>query len=806
MRVLDFEQARRLGVVADKKNPAITGTVKVSCAILENPLELAESWAEDKIKQWDLDFVVESKPLTPAQSSLNPGWNRLVGDTWVSEKPLPGGYVFDTETFGSYRQYPILGVLAGRSGWYLWVSSWVFGAEFDPNLIEFPSGRFTLVAHNAAFDVARVANSYTNPGQINWICTQSIAQVCRGISPRIQETVKGKNFPWVRQACRVSLLECVRHWVGSGVITAEDKELRNFFAKAIPNDETLTGLLENWDKLVGYAINDVWATYLLFDKIWGEYLDHCPSWISVWALSYLHQARMPIQPDFEGWKAYCDSVFNRVSSEIESVLKGLVDRAIEAGLEESNPAFTWNRHLDWTTTKKGKVAGIPKFAQKVTLRSRSLPYLLRLSWNGHPIQHSREEGWHCLDGDKVVRLPHKDGELAKVGNPLADTFRSYIVDGVLRSEIPGFDLAQFHTLYFNTTYWLGSRDRIAGVAPYSGYVTQGDTVHRTLTRRAGGSLWSTVPDLKEGKIGTSIKAQIRSHQGRRLVGADFSTQETAIAALFQDAEEGRGVGSTELSLTQYTGDKSNKTDAHSRLATRFGIDRQAAKRVNFATQYGCGVGKVSELLRVETGRPIEELRVLAKEILNLKRGKKNAYGFWSGGTESSYLNYVIKRMNLERPSTPLLGVVAPDWFVGAKDSFWTTVANYPVQSTGVDLLHLFLALVAYQLEQENLTGVITLAITRHDEIWYECPEELTTKLANLLQAAHLATWASLIARLGLDAIPESLCLFPEINVDTVLRKEVDLPVWDGFGEEPPNGTTLKASTWYNSIGVLDASE
>ncbi|MEM0337976.1 MAG: DNA polymerase [Candidatus Caldarchaeum sp.] len=793
MKILELSQAALLGV-KPLANPSATGKIRVTCPIIENPLDKAEAWAEAQVKRLQINFEVTGKPHTPSLSQLKPGWNLLAGDRWVPSDPVPGGYVFDTETFGSYKQYPVIGVLAGEGGWFLWISPWLFGEEFTPKLIHFPQGDYTLIAHNAAFDVARVANSYTNPGQIQWLCTQSMAQVTRGISPRISSCFKGIVPRWVReQSTRVALLDCVRHWVGGGVITREDKALRDTFKNAKPDAETWDILTGNWDRLLGYAINDVWATYLLFDKLWEEYLDHCPSWISIWALSYLHTARMPINPEFEDWMGFCDREFEAIQSKINSILGELCKGAIATGLDESHPAYPWYRHLDWSATSRGEWAGIPKFARKLTMRSRSLPYLLRLSWNGNPIQHTREDGWHYLVDGEVVRLPHKDGEDAKVGNPLADTFRHYIESGTLRSEIPGFDLAEFHTLYFNTTYWIGARKRIGEVAPFHGYVTQGDTVHRTLTRRAGGSLWSTVPDLKEGKIGTSIKAQVRPHPGYVLVGADFSTQETAIAALFQDAYNGTGVGSSQMSLTQFTGRKEDKTDSHSLLATQFGINRSAAKRANFASQYGCGVNKISEILRVETGRPIGELRVIAKGILDSKRGKKQR-GMWVGGTESGYLNYVVRRMQALHPSTPLLGVKAPRWFAAAKDSFWTTVANYPVQSTGVDLLHLFLALVAIQLEESGLDG-IQLAITRHDEVWYECPIGMEYLLAEKMQSAHLATWACLVAALGLESIPESLCLFPEINVDTVLRKETDTPVWDGFGEEPVPGYTFSDTQW-----------
>ncbi|OBZ68145.1 hypothetical protein A0H81_11951 [Grifola frondosa] len=89
--------------------------------------------------------------------------------------------------------------------------------------------------------------------------------------------------------------------------------------------------------------------------------------------------------------------------------------------------------------------------------------LLRLSWRGWPLFHSREHGWtFCMSENAkfeprtpaltfidaaddalkeasmngrftFYKLSHKDGEKANVGNPLAKVFMTYTQDGTLPS-------------------------------------------------------------------------------------------------------------------------------------------------------------------------------------------------------------------------------------------------------------------------------------------------------------------------------------------------------------------------------------
>jgi hypothetical protein len=122
----------------------------------------------------------------------------------------------------------------------------------------------------------------------------------------------------------------------------------------------------------------------------------------------------------------------------------------------------------------------------ITVRTRVAPLLLRLSWLGWPLFHSREHGWtfrvpntaefttrlamrefHDPADDKLLesnrgytfyKVPHKDGENANVGNPLAKPFMKFAQDGTMTS--PGDEAKEALDMNAQCSYWISARDRI----------------------------------------------------------------------------------------------------------------------------------------------------------------------------------------------------------------------------------------------------------------------------------------------------------------------------------------------------------
>jgi len=833
-----------------------------------DPLKVADEWAKQWVSRFEkiTQTPIPELPPIPKPNELKPGWNVFKGSWQPSDSP-DGTLVFDTETHGKYRQLPILGVAVNKRYWYLWVSNWAVTGFDKGEYIELDPASL-VIAHNASFDIGRVANSYRDDSP-EWLDTLSLVQATNGLSKTILNTFKKryKAPRWFYQGCGVSLKDAVTHWVrdGSARVTQDDKNLRDFFAKCEPTSECHRGLLANWDSLVGYAFNDVRATFHLFRVILPQYITVCPHLTSLMATSLMLRAKFPINPEFDEWVKFSNMQFREKLQQVDNIISEVArntvqddtvwSRGIGESIKVKGKPVGWDIESDKVKTNRELRAGNPKWYAKfltdgktldlgeagqlelsgITIRSRILPYLLRLKWNGSPIRHSKELGWYFVDSEGIpTRLPHKMGEDMNVGNPLSDVYRSHILDGTLTSDLPGFDLAEFHRLYFETTYWYGNRDRISEVVVRNNTHIPSIVPHRTVTRRSGDRLWLTVPDLKEGKIGTAIKSQIRIPDDSPywLVGADFSTQEMNIAALLSDWWTNFELGSNDFSQMIFDGNKDKGTDIHSALANKFGIPRgSVAKPLNFAGLYNCGAKRYATVLKQGT-KDVADPDALAVEILKSKRGEKSSAlepdwiifvglikaatlvgntksALWRkatylgsmlnhlpklnlGGTDSLYYNAIDARLKASQPRTALLECRMPLWLESANasgDEFMTR-ANWVIQSTGVDILSMFLVLMDYFRAKNNLT--FTYVVSRHDEVWFKAHSDEVHQVASLMQLAHLCVWASLANQLGIHALPESLCLFPEINVDKVLRKEIDLDVWDGFGLKPNPGYYIKS--------------
>ena len=107
--------------------------------------------------------------------------------------------------------------------------------------------------------------------------------------------------------------------------------------------------------------------------------------------------------------------------------------------------------------------------------------------------------------------------------------------------------------------------------------------------------------------------------------------------------------------------------------------------------------------------------------------------------------------------------------------YYTTRANYVIQATGRDLLDCLNAAFGFMAQYAGLKSQIVWS--RHDEVVLLVPENEVTIAAEILQQAHMYTWAALHDELKLYDFPTHGLLFDEINVDKVCRKEVDTKIF-----------------------------
>ena len=459
----------------------------------------------------------------------------------------------------------------------------------------------------------------------------------------------------------------------------------------------------------------------------------------------------------------------------------------------------------------------------LTVRTRIAPLLLKLSWDGFPLVWSDKHGWtfqvpykealkyenspvvmcdmseekdlKLRDDCKHVyfKLPHKDGPAARCASPLAKGYLQFFEAGTLSSQFP---LAK-EALEMNAScsYWISARDRIisqmvvreSDIDPLlvdkseQGFILPQVIPMGTITRRAVENTWLTASNAKESRVGSELKAMIKAPPGYAFVGADVDSQELWIASLVGDAQfqlhGGNAIGFMTLEGTKAAG-----TDLHSKTAKILGISRNDAKVFNYGRIYGAGLKFAATLLRQFNPKLTEkETTDIASNLYRETKGirtRRKAFSpgaFWRGGSESFVFNQLEEFAEQERPRTPVLGAGITEALMRRfinQGSFMTSRINWAIQSSGVDYLHLLIISMDYLIRRFNLDA--RLAITVHDEIRYLVKREDRYKAAMALQVANVWTRAMFSQQMGINDLPQSCAYFSAVDIDHVLRKEVNM--------------------------------
>ncbi|KAI5301325.1 DNA-directed DNA polymerase gamma mip1 [Ascosphaera atra] len=481
----------------------------------------------------------------------------------------------------------------------------------------------------------------------------------------------------------------------------------------------------------------------------------------------------------------------------------------------------------------------------LTVRTRVTPLLLKLSWEGYPLVWSDKYGWtFCVPNtdlpkfqhqalvkcdmseEKILslrddtrntyfKLPHKDGPEARCTNPLSKGYMQYFESGKLSSE---FSLAK-EALDMNAScsYWISARDRILGqMAVYTkqlkenvgkedrehpsklGFILPQVIPMGTITRRAVENTWLTASNAKPNRVGSELKAMIQTPPGYVFVGADVDSEELWIASLVGDAQF-QIHGGNAIGFMTLEGTKSAGTDLHSKTAKILGISRNNAKVFNYGRIYGAGLKFAATLLRQFNPSISEaQTKVVAEKLYQETKGTKTTRKtihptpFWRGGTESFVFNKLEEFAEQEKPRTPVLGAGITEALMRRfinKGSFMTSRINWAIQSSGVDYLHLLIVSMDFLIRRYNLDA--RLAISVHDEIRYLVREEHKYMTAMALQVANLWTRSMFAQQMGIDDLPQSCAYFSAVDIDHVLRKEVDMDcVTPSQLEKMPPGESL----------------
>lgn len=476
----------------------------------------------------------------------------------------------------------------------------------------------------------------------------------------------------------------------------------------------------------------------------------------------------------------------------------------------------------------------------LTVRTRIAPLLLKLSWDNYPLFWSDKYGWtfrvptsksskyqnsdlvacdmaeennpvFASDGKHIYfKLPHKDGPSARCASPLAKGYLQYFESGKLSSE---YALAK-EALEMNAScsYWISARDRIksqlvvkesARDPSLKGRSQQGFILPQvipmgTITRRSVENTWLTASNAKANRVGSELKAMVKAPPGYAFVGADVDSEELWIASLVGDAQF-RLHGGNAIGFMTLEGTKAAGTDLHSRTAKILGISRNDAKVFNYGRIYGAGLKFAATLLRqfnptLSEKETNEIASALYKETKGTRTKRKalSSSSFWRGGTESFVFNKLEEFADQERPRTPVLGAGITEALMRRfinQGSFMTSRINWAIQSSGVDYLHLLIISMDFLVRRFNLDA--RLAITVHDEIRYLVKYEDRYKAAMALQISNLWTRAMFSQQMGINDLPQSCAFFSAVDIDHVLRKEVDMDcITPSHPNKIPHGESL----------------
>lgn len=428
------------------------------------------------------------------------------------------------------------------------------------------------------------------------------------------------------------------------------------------------------------------------------------------------------------------------------------------------------------------------------------------------------------------KVPHPNGPGNRTTSLTTKSFLQHFEKGILTSE---YDLAEkVLDLNASASYWISSRERIMSQfvvyedsnskmdfnLPLFSNGTPDDQIGiiipqilpmGTITRRAVERTWLTASNVKKNRIGSELKTKVQAPDGYCFVGADVDSEELWIASLLSDSIF-KIHGGSAIGWMTLEGNKLEKTDLHSKTAEILGISRNEAKVFNYSRIYGAGLKHTSTLLKqFNPSLTDAEVIKICNNLFDSTKGKTVKLGpkekkffqsrsinlnkIWYGGSESVLFNKLENLAENKIPKTPVLKAGITEALKKENlnsNSFLPSRINWAIQSSGVDYLHLLIVSMEYLIEMFNVDA--RLCITVHDEIRYLVKEEDKYKVSLLLQIANLWTRGIFCEQLGIQNIPQSCAFFSQIDIDKILRKEVDTPCETPSNKNVniPNGETL----------------
>ena len=677
---------------------------------------------------------------------LTPGWQPL-----LAIDQIPHLIVADTESCRQTEKSPYRPFLFGgltRHGWYMWHCN----DNELPDTVPFPAGRI-VIGHNFSDYDSRFLScehSTANGRQTTILDTLSMVTRYQGLSNQqtgryiagTAAVAEGKPAdPWYAHACEGGLDHAVEKLLGIKI----DKGVRNAMEKnlwmQLYDVEPPQSIFEYWAQ-------DVVSTAKLAKKLYLElrynFLPSTTTWVG---MAEMASCRVWLK----SWEVFLEDS-DRKWRECKDYLAEVVRSFAKMALESTDGPEVFLQ-FDWTPLKSGPNKGKPKWykelaskgskknpKQPFSIGTQTAVYLLQICWDGEPIRYrkiGKKGGWVDHRG---VPLPHPSGG-ENLGTPFCKDYLAYATAGKLTSKVlPQEDLIEIYRNILLSGQWTQFRSRYHDVytheSEYEGlkFVKPAINPAGTVTGRAKSTVWVVTPNEKEIfdgsiKIGSDMQNYIVPPPGYKVVGADFTSQESWLATLLSDVQAGK-IASNPWCQSVLYGDKKSKTDIHNIVASALDIPRQPAKNCNFASQYGCGVQKLIIMLML-AGIPFEVAEHKAQQFVSFLKGPE--------GIARTMFGTLRELSQVPAIRTAILGCRVPESLdhTYCNRNFITTRQNWLIQSAGVDCIHALLTILNTFLIEYEIDAILLLH--RHDAVYFAVKDGQEALFERCLQQAHYLT-------------------------------------------------------------------
>ncbi|XP_058283099.1 DNA polymerase subunit gamma-1 isoform X5 [Hylobates moloch] len=359
-------------------------------------------------------------PPQPPRWAWAEGWTRYgpEGEAVPVAIPEERALVFDVEVCLAEGTCPTLAVAISPLAWYSWCSrrlveerySWtsqLSPADLIP--LEVPAAASSptqrdwqeqlVVGHNVSFDRAHIREQYLIQGsRMRFLDTMSMHMAISGLSSfqrslwiaakqgkhKVQHPTKQgqksqrkarrgpaiSSWDWLDISSVNSLAEVHRLYVGGPPL---EKEPRELFVKG-----TVKDIRENFQDLMQYCAQDVWATHEVFQQQLPLFLERCPHPVTLAGMLEMGVSYLPVNQNWERYLAEAQGTYEELQREMKKSLMDLANDACQLLSGERYKEDPWLWDLEWDLQefkqkKAKKVKKDPATASKLPIEGAGAP-------------------------------------------------------------------------------------------------------------------------------------------------------------------------------------------------------------------------------------------------------------------------------------------------------------------------------------------------------------------------------------------------------------------------------------------------